>query len=122
MQDYGLPAPRDAKTELQMERLKYDDPGVRQQLRSAFEQDKATWTAEFHTALATITDVHAKHGGFVVIEGAGGAGKTFLTKGLVNYFRSEGLNRTRRCTYRISSNIIRRRYDNARPVQTASFG
>jgi hypothetical protein len=91
MQDYGLPAPRDAKTELQMERLKYDDPGVRQQLRSAFEQDKATWTAEFHTALATITDVHAKHGGFVVIEGAGGAGKTFLTKGLVNYFRSEGL-------------------------------
>jgi predicted ATPase len=91
MQDYGLPAPRDAKTELQMERLKYDDPTVRQQLRTAFERDKATWTAEFNTALATIIDVRAKHGGFVVIEGAGGAGKTFLTKGLVNYFRSEGL-------------------------------
>jgi hypothetical protein len=80
MHDYGLPAPRVAKTELQIERLKYDDPDVRQQLRMSFEQDKTTWTAEFHTALATTKDVHAKHGGFVVIEGAGGAGKTFSDK------------------------------------------
>jgi hypothetical protein len=104
-----------------MERLKYDDPGVRQQLRSAFEQDKATWTAEFHTALATITDVHAKHGGFVVIE-RGRCRQNLSDKRFGQLLSQRGSHRTRRCTYRISSNIIRRRYDDARPVQTASFG
>jgi hypothetical protein len=90
MRDFGLPEPENAKTELQMERLLYNDPQVRAKLHAKFEKQQETWTAEFHAALAMIMDVRKRGGGFCAIFGAGGTGKTYLTTGLADCMRSQG--------------------------------
>ena len=91
METYGLEQPEDVKTELQRERHLYHDAQVQQDLAQEFENMRTTWTLEFEAAFDMVQLVQQNGGGVCVIKGGGGVGKTYLTKGLVLYFRSRGL-------------------------------
>jgi hypothetical protein len=70
----------------------YGDPTEKAKLANEFRQvrESPTWNNEFESAFNMMNTLMAQGGGFCVIEGAGGMGKTYLTNAIVKYFRSEG--------------------------------
>ena len=90
MSDYGLPEPANIKTELDREKLLYGNRDTRDALEASFDQIRMnpTWTQEFEDAFDMVKSVEANGGGYCVITGGGGVGKTYLTTALVAYFRA----------------------------------
>jgi GTPase SAR1 family protein len=90
MSDYGLPEPANIKTELDRERSLYGNLDTREALQATFDQirNNPSWTSEFEEAYDMVKTVEANGGGYCVITGGGGVGKTYLTKALVAYYRA----------------------------------
>jgi hypothetical protein len=89
MQDYGLPDPPNVKSELDREELLYGSHATRALLHEAFTEMQKQWTTEFYEAFAMTKRVEAAGGGYCVIKGGGGVGKTTLTAALIAYFRAQ---------------------------------
>jgi hypothetical protein len=68
----------------------YGDPTERAKLAFRQVRESPTWNSEFESAFNMMNALMAQGGGFCVIEGAGGMGKTYLTNAMVKYFRAEG--------------------------------
>jgi hypothetical protein len=90
MGDFGLPEPANVKTELDREKLLYGNRDTREALETSFDQIRInpTSTQEFEDAFDMVKSVEANGGGYCVITGGGGVGKTYLTTASVAYFRA----------------------------------
>ena len=89
MLDYGLPVPKDMKTELEVERLKYDPVIQRQIYLSLCRQTPNT--AEQQQIFDEITySIRHGHTKLYYIQGQAGSGKSTLARKLMAWSRSNG--------------------------------
>ena len=84
MEQIGLPLPQNVSTELNRERLLYQDVTMQRELMEQFNriQQSPTWHDELAAAFAMVQNVQAQGGGHCLLQGSGGVGKTHFAKAL----------------------------------------
>ena len=92
LSEYGLPEPEDAKTELELERLKYDSAFQAQVLQqlNASSPNNAEQEEIFNFIANELDNVNPNEPTFIFLNGPAGSGKSTLSQKLMAYARSTG--------------------------------
>jgi len=92
LSEYGLPEPEDAKTELELERLKYDSAFQAQVLQqlNASSPNNPEQEEIFNFIANELDNVNPNESTFIFLNGPAGSGKSTLSQKLMAYARSTG--------------------------------